>query len=169
MASRKTTPLWWDQECSRQVALRRRSVSLFSKHKTRDNFIAMQRQIAITARHLRLTKRQAWKNYTASIQANVSQSTLWKRVRWFSRRKGGGSRTYPTNNKWKYQYLKTYTPDWVSPDPQRTPVEQPEYAVPQFTDENIRQALRTKRTYSAPGKDEITYHTINEFSDHIIH
>nr|CAI5867341.1 unnamed protein product [Callosobruchus analis] len=56
---------WWDDSCSLMVKIRKNKLTQFKLHPTIENFLEAKRQIALTNRHLRKTKKTKFRHFYA--------------------------------------------------------------------------------------------------------
>jgi ribonuclease HI len=77
---RFSTP-WWDGECSRAVALRRRAKGRLWRSPTPANLIDYKRCEAV-ARNLKIKKqRNSWAEYISTISSSTTTAEVWRKIR----------------------------------------------------------------------------------------
>ena len=72
---------WWDLECSRAVARRRRARNKLAVSPTLSNLIAFKRCSAI-AKHLILRKKkESWRTYVTGLSVDTPPAKVWRTIR----------------------------------------------------------------------------------------
>lgn len=72
---------WWSEECSRQVALRRRARRVYGNHPTPYNKILYNKQCAIARRTIRRAKRASWRILSSTLNFRTPVSSVWGLLR----------------------------------------------------------------------------------------
>lgn len=80
---KKMTP-WWNDECGRVVADRRRACNQFRKHPTTQNLINYKRLTAIARSTINRVKRSALEDYIQNITHNMNIGEVWKHIKAFT-------------------------------------------------------------------------------------
>ena len=74
----KSCKAYWSQECSRMVALRRKSRREFEKHPSPHTRNAYNRQCAKTKRFIKSQKKKAWLDFCSSLDCETPENVVWK-------------------------------------------------------------------------------------------
>ena len=77
---RRSTP-WWDAECSRAVACRRKARQALSRSPTPANLIEYKRCSAVARYVVRRKKRDSWRSYVSSLSLDTPVARVWRAVR----------------------------------------------------------------------------------------
>nr|CAI5826185.1 unnamed protein product [Callosobruchus analis] len=100
---------WWDDTCSLMVKKRRNKLIQFKLHPTSENFLEAKRQIAITNRHLRKTKKAKFRQFCESLNRNSNISQVWKIIKKFDNKNIRGQKQVLTNEEVASQILAELT------------------------------------------------------------
>lgn len=76
----RSTP-WWNSECSRRVALRRKAKRKAEKYPSRQNIIEMKKTTAEAKYIIKVSKRNSLKDYVGSLTADTSMTEAWKKFK----------------------------------------------------------------------------------------
>lgn len=76
----RCTP-WWDADCSRAVAQRRRARLLLSHSPTQQNLIAYKRCTAIARHLIRKKKKNSWRQFVNSLTIHTPGAIVWRTIR----------------------------------------------------------------------------------------
>lgn len=74
---RRSTP-WWDSECARFVALRRKARNKLARCPSLPNLIAYKRSCAIAKFHILQKKRKSWESFVHSLTPDINLQTFWR-------------------------------------------------------------------------------------------
>ena len=69
---------FWNSECSKAVALRRKARRKYEKHICPANRVNYNKQSALTKKEIKKQKRLSWITFTNSLTHNSSDSKVWK-------------------------------------------------------------------------------------------
>lgn len=77
-SKRRTPPApWWNDECSKAVALRRKFTSAWRRNPSWSNYLAMKKQTALTKLALRKEKIKGWSSFCASLDRFTPINVIW--------------------------------------------------------------------------------------------
>ena len=176
---KKTSPLisckynkeWWNESCSRAVALRRRARAVMSRHPTRQNIEHFRRVTAETRRVIEEQKKESFKKFCNTLTAKTPVATVGKKIKTFQNKTNSMSNiplidnnTILVNAKEKAEKFKQrFEIIYRSAQRQLTNQQRQEiiiakteteaYNAPFSNDELSHAMLKLKDT--APGKDNI--------------
>nr|CAI5856304.1 unnamed protein product [Callosobruchus analis] len=74
------------------VKIRKNELTQFKLHPTIENFLEAKRQIALTNRHLRKTKKTKCRHFCESLNRNSNISHVWKIIKKFDNKNIGGQK-----------------------------------------------------------------------------
>ncbi len=69
---------FWDQECSRTVANRRKAQRKFAKFPNVENKISYSKHTAISKRLIKKKKKESWQNFTKSLSFSTPSKKVWQ-------------------------------------------------------------------------------------------
>ena len=69
---------WWNIECSKKVALRRRSQRLYARNPTIERKVALNRDTACATRIIKESKRTSWNRLTSSLTPDTPSGIIWR-------------------------------------------------------------------------------------------
>ena len=72
---------FWDAECSKMVALRRRARKCFQKSPSPETRSAYNKQAALTKRLLKKKKKESWLNFCSNIDEKTPDKAVWNMFR----------------------------------------------------------------------------------------
>lgn len=72
---------FWDEECSRAIAIRRNYQRKFAKFPNIENKINHNRQVAIVKRTIKKKKADAWHKFTKSLSFSTPSTKIWQFLR----------------------------------------------------------------------------------------
>ena len=78
---------WWNDQCARATALRRRAKNRMQRNKSQQNILEYRRLHAAAIRIHKLAKILAWKNYVNKITADTTSKEVWQMIRSFGGRR----------------------------------------------------------------------------------
>ena len=78
-ATKRTT--WWNSDCSRAIALKRKSWINFEKHPTTENSQLFQANLKNANNILKKTKKESFKNYVNSIKFDTPLNEAWIKLK----------------------------------------------------------------------------------------
>ena len=147
---------WWNQICSRVVAVRKRASSTFKRNPNPQTYNLMV-HAEKTAKHvLREQKSIGWKKYAESLNPDMKISDIWKNIRRFKGRQIVNN-IYPSSQNNLLNFIQSYIGE---EGPVDNPVRliNPKINVPHFDSSfsmnELSLALKSSRDTS-PGSDEI--------------
>ena len=73
----KYNAIWWNQDCSKARAERRRARNKLKRQYTPDNLINLKRTTAIAKRTFKQAKKYHWKNFCNKLTAETPTSKIW--------------------------------------------------------------------------------------------
>ena len=76
----RSTP-WWDAECSKAVALRRKAKGKLFRAPTVENLIEYKRREAIVKRTTLKKKRESWAEFVGSLSSETTNKIVWRKIR----------------------------------------------------------------------------------------
>ena len=79
----KKNKYWWDQNCARATALRRRARRKMERYPSRPNIMNYRRLTAAAIKVHKLAKRLAWRKYVSRITPKTSSKEIWGIIRSF--------------------------------------------------------------------------------------
>ena len=68
---------WWNQDCSKQVALRRKAYRQYERHRTTENKIKYKRQFAVPRRTICVAKCTSWRIFTSNLTFQTPSRKIW--------------------------------------------------------------------------------------------
>ena len=68
---------FWDEECSKMRAIRRKLQRKYKQHKTPENKRELNKQTALTRKIMKNKKRSAWYNFCCTLDHNSSTTSVW--------------------------------------------------------------------------------------------
>lgn len=78
---KKIKPPWWDTECNRMVAMRRRSLTRFNYQKNLDNYLAYKKEAAKTKKYFLKRKCKEFQNFTSTLRPGIDSRIIWQKVK----------------------------------------------------------------------------------------
>ena len=76
----RRTP-WWDTECSKAVAHRRRARNILSRSPTLANLIEYKRLTAVARHIIKSKKKQSWRRYVSKLGFDTPVGQVWQTIR----------------------------------------------------------------------------------------
>ena len=83
---RKLRPVWWDESCSKAIAIKRLALRTYKKHMTLYNYIQVKKTAAQTKKLLKQKKQHSWRTYCNNLNRTTNISTIWKNISWYTKR-----------------------------------------------------------------------------------
>lgn len=77
---KKCTP-WWDAECSRRVAVRRRARAKCERHPTTENIRELRKCTAEAKHHILKCKKESWRSYVNTLEADTPIGEVWRKIK----------------------------------------------------------------------------------------
>jgi ribonuclease HI/exonuclease III len=77
---RKSTP-WWNAECSRRVALRRKAKKKCELHPTTENVREMRKKTAEAKYMIQKSKKDSWQKYVSTLSSDTPIGEVWKKIK----------------------------------------------------------------------------------------
>lgn len=78
--TKRTVP-WWNTEVHHLIRQKKSALNRFKRHPNIENLIAFKKARAEAKRKILESKRNSWREYTASITTDESPSRMWKKVK----------------------------------------------------------------------------------------
>jgi len=72
---------WWNSECSRLVALRRRAKNLFRRHPTEANLRSLRNAETEVKREVKRSKEKSWQEFVSTLNCFTPTKTIWDTLR----------------------------------------------------------------------------------------
>lgn len=159
----KTSPPWWDNECSELAKVRKIAFREFKEHSSLEKFLNCKK---ITAKCKLLYKKKSkdsWHNFCGNLNGQSSPSNIWKRIN-AARRGLTESVTNTMTTEDAESFIKNIAPDTV-------PLKIPQYhlnnthflSLPISIEEFNANIKKQKDT--SPGLDGVSYSMLNHLPD----
>lgn len=144
--------IWWDQECDKNIKLRKNITKKFLENCTVENWNHLQAIKRKTKRALQRKKKESFNNFINSLNKDTPSSTIWSKLKRFST--GFQQTNNPKNVEENFceRYLDYLCPQMVA---NISKIEYDINSIEFFTLEEFNFALRNISS-SAPGIDKIT-------------
>ncbi|XP_017780625.1 PREDICTED: uncharacterized protein LOC108565595 [Nicrophorus vespilloides] len=114
-SSRPPCP-WWDEDCSRAVAKRKRLLRIYHQTKRFEHLLAAKHQMAETKRLLKEKKMAIFRSFCESISRETSAASIWRKIRSFNRKAPIENPLENGDKKWRQYFLVALTPPSVEPE-----------------------------------------------------
>lgn len=109
----RTSPPWWDNECSEAVKSRKCSEKLYCRNMTIENFDNVVSCINITRKLLRKKKLEGWKCFCESVTPLNKPAFVWKQIKKFRGAYKESSSPLPSGQNWPDQFMDKIAPPFV--------------------------------------------------------
>jgi ribonuclease HI len=77
---RKSTP-WWNSECSKRVALRRKAKKRCELHPTPENIAILRKRTAEAKYIIQKSKKESWREYINSLKMDTPIGEVWRKIK----------------------------------------------------------------------------------------
>lgn len=150
---------WWDLDCKNVVAKRKLALTLYRKHMTQINYITYKRMDAQVLKVCKRKKRDAWRNFTNSLQPTVNVTHIWRKLKRVKGSLDPPRTKSPISTDILTQFHINFAPPAVRPAPYTIP---PEYTgdITELTDPftlNELLLILQQCKDTAPGLDALSY------------
>lgn len=156
---RRSSPPWWDDECTNSIKLRKQAEKLYCNSMTLDNFINYKHVLAKTKRFLKKKKFTSWRKFCSSLSPSSRSSIVWQSIRRFRASQVCSRFNLPPFSSWTEHFLDKLAPPYVPTFEECYPAQ----AIPTvhpldhlFTICELKSVLSHVKD-SAPGMDGIPY------------
>ena len=79
----KKNKYWWDPNCARATAQRKKAQKDMLRHPSTQNILTYKRLTAVAIKIHKLAKRLAWRRYISKITNQTSSKEIWNIIRSF--------------------------------------------------------------------------------------
>ena len=83
----KIRPIWWNEECSRIIAIKRLTLKQYKKEMTQENYIKVKKTTTQVRRTIKEVKQKSWINYCQNLNKSSNISDIWKKIKLFTQKK----------------------------------------------------------------------------------
>ena len=175
---------WWNNECARAVAQRRRARKREERRPTMANFIDLRRCTANAKKIIKRTKRETWHSYCNTLTAYTPTKQVWDMVKKLNGVKVSNSIPIKENgtpihdNKRKAEILADTLDETLGEDPtqisneiratiQEAKIQQANLEInSRFTLEELKESIKSTESNKAAGEDEIINLFLKNLPDH---
>ena len=152
------SPPWWNSSCSDAVKKRSLLFKTFRRSGAMVDFFNYRNACALTTRHLKNEKRNAWKNFCSSLKPSSSTHYLWNTAKRFKKCVFPIHR--PINDDWFNNFCSKVAPSYVPNFSEACPMFSPQAPLPHvltnpFTIVELNYAISSRRSI-ASGLDNIS-------------
>jgi ribonuclease HI len=163
---KKSSPPWWDEECTNMVKLRSDSIKKYKRYASQENFLSFRKIQAQTKKLLRKKKRRGWQDYCTSISPDTPISEVWSSIKKFR----GSLSPKPNPNKcsdWVDSFVERLAPPYVPNESETVQVSsasqrENSFLSSKFSLDELVHAIQSSGD-SSPGPDKIPYSFFRHF------
>jgi hypothetical protein len=106
---------WWNERCSIAVRDSKDAFISFKNDPSLDNYVKFKKLQGLKKLIIKKERSNSWKEFCSNINRSTPMSNIWNTMRKFN--KSFVSRPDQYETPWLNDFLKKYTPDFVSPPP----------------------------------------------------
>lgn len=155
----RSSPVWWDSDCSAAVRARKAVFLKYSKCINYNNFFEFQKSDAKVKKLLKYKKRTKWKVFCTEINKTTPDSLVWKKIKLFK-----NLDTPQSNNSTILldEFSNIIAPPNVENMIKTFPTDDSQHFLThRFTMTEFKNVVKIKKCTS-PGPDNITYDMLKE-------
>ncbi|XP_034938092.1 uncharacterized protein [Chelonus insularis] len=164
---RKSNPtcVWWNEECSRLIRLRKAALLKFKFDSSASNFITYKKAEANVKSGLKRIRRESFRNFCSGLTRFTNPSYIWKRIKCFQNKQTSSTRKKegkPEVLDRVRQAISSLCPPWASTSIPQLQDYGDEFLDLPFLMEELEYALAFVRVRASPGIDKIDYRILRE-------
>ena len=72
---------WWNDECAKLVALKRKAKNAFRRRPVQQNLIAWRQAEVRAKNHIAKSKKESWENFTSTLGRKSSSAYIWRVIK----------------------------------------------------------------------------------------
>lgn len=156
---------WWNVECSRLEALRKKYLKIYKKQMNMNNYIKYKEICAKVKKLQKKEKKKSWEKLCENMNRNSAISDIWKNVRLFKNAKCANNIDNPPKNTlWLEDFADTLAPSTAPEFIESLNFShdfEDHFLTNSVTINELLCSIKTNSKETSPGLDNITYAMIS--------